>query len=433
MNKLPKVLYISSANPLVGPGTGGFTHFNGLKRAGVDVDFLTLYKVEGHPEIMYVKSKPSKLSNLFFRIKRKVIKLLYRLPEPGYYFFYEREEKPPITIGEVLRNINKPYDYVIIWFWQGLLSFATIDALYEKLHCEFLFLCADYSVMSGGCHFTGDCERYKVGCGKCPAWRSEDEFDFTRWNVMYRKKVYEKVKPIVSVNKYMKNFYFDNSYLLRNGRVVEQKHAVDSKTFHPIDKMELRKKYGVDDRIKFIIGFGAQHLDDERKGYMYFIEAMELFYNHLSEEERNQILLLSIGHAAEKNQNKLPFEMLSLGYVSKDELSDFYSLTDVFVCPSVNDAGPSMVAQSISCGTPVVGFEMGAMLDWVLNRGTGYCSPLRDSKGLMANVDIIYRMTDIERQTMSNRCREVALNSSFDHTVEYWLELYQMYSEIDNR
>ena len=423
----PKVLYISSASPLEGPGVGAFRHVNMLRDEGLEVDFLTLNPVDGHPDVLYVNHNRGWMDRL-----RSVINVKFsKKAESGYFFFYRKENFPPVSTKKVLNQIRKPYDWVIIWFWQGMLSFETVEAIYDKLHCVIFFLCADYSPMSGGCHFTGDCDRFSKGCGECTAFHSKNPYDFSWWNVQYRKRVYDKVRPVVIGNSYMKKFFFDRSYLLKSVATIAERPFVDTNFFHPLDVPTLRKKYKIVNEIEFIIAYGAQGVDDPRKGYAYLIEALNLFYKRLSPRERSKVLLLVIGKNGDRIKKMIPFNLLSLGYIPFEKLSEFYSLADVFVCPSVNDAGPSMVGQSIACGTPVVGFEMGALLDWVKDKGTGYCSALRDSNSLADNIQRIYGMSESERTSLSNHCRKVALSYNLKEKSMEWMDLYYQQKSID--
>ena len=46
-------------------------------------------------------------------------------------------------------------------------------------------------------------------------------------------------------------------------------------------------------------------------------------------------------------------------------LTYFYSACDWFVCPSLQDNLPNTVIESMACGTPVVGYEIGGLPDMV--------------------------------------------------------------------
>ena len=437
-NNLPKVLVISSVDPYVGPGIVGLEHYNSLKEGGLEVDFLTKYPVEGHPEFISVfNQKPVyKIEKLNEKIKslslRKVRNLLCHNPlihqVPGHFFFYKKEIDPQVPVKLVVSKITKRYDVVYVMFWQGLLSFATIDALYDKLHCQFHFRCVDYSPMSGGCHFTGDCQRYQTGCGMCPGIRSDREDDFTHWNVEYRRKVYEKVKPIVYGNTYMNSFYHKSFLLKDYDRCEIILPLMDNNEFKPLDMALCRQKHNIPSDKEFLIFIASQDLNDERKGVFYLLQALKSLHNQLSEEEREKILLVLAGRNIEPLQDSLCFDYLYLGYVKQTVLPEIYSMSDVYLSPSVNDAGPSMVNQSMSCGTPIVAFEMGTALDVVKGRNTGYCAKLRDSEDFARGISAIFHLPKQEYEALRKNCRDVAeeLTSQESH-VRNFLRIYEKY------
>lgn len=423
-NSKPRILYISSADPLKGPGAIGMSHYLEFRDAGYHIDMLTLYPVYGYPEILYVNRSP-----LWDKINNKLSRLLgTALPRSSYQFFYKKETQPPVAVKKVLRAIKKDYDLLIVYFWQGLLSFQTVDAIYEKTgHPVVFFFSPDYSHMAGGCHFPCDCERYQIGCGCCPAFHSNNENDFTHQNVLFRKKVYDKIKPIVFGNTYM-NLFYEKSYLLKDQITIKSRPRINTLKFHPIDKLYLRKKYDISDNITFIISFGSQSLTNKKKGFSYLIEALNIFAKGLPEIMKKEILLLIAGDNYDKIKSHLPFSSKGLGFLPVNDLCEFYSLADIFVCPSINDAGPSMVGQSISCGTPVVGFEMGALLDWVKDRDTGYCAILRDSNDLAKGISKFYKMSHEQRQDYFVKCRDFALECSNVKRFDRLMNLYKKYS-----
>ena len=429
----PRVLVISSVDPYIGPGIVGLQHYNALKKGGLDVDFLTKYPVKDHPEFISVYGRyPNRIETFIAKIK-KTIKKTFHLDslvcqEPTYFFFYKNEILPEVPVEKVIAKIEKEYDIVYILFWQGLLSFATINALYDKLKCQFQFRCVDYSPMAGGCHFTGDCQRYKTGCGCCPGIKSHKESDFTRWNVQYRQKVYKKVKPIVYGNSYMNTFY-RKSYLLKDYDRLEVVYPLmDNNVFQPLDMATCRSQYNIPNEKEFVIFFGCQGLNDERKGISFLLDALNFFHNCLTVSERKKILLVIAGRNIEEIQDSLKFDYKYLGYVSLSELPSIYSMSNVYLSPTVNDAGPSMVNQSLSCGTPVIAFEMGTALDVVKNQGTGYCAELRNVEDFANGIEHIFRMERIDYNRMREKCRELALSLTSEKAfVDRFLMTYMKY------
>lgn len=430
INKL-RILIISSVSPIKGPGMLASDYYKAYSQQGYEVDVLTKFRCEQFPEFLYVYDSPhysGKLNFLFRavnRLKRTFIPKSYS--KDPHYFFYKKEEYPPVRIDEVLSKITKQYDIVQILFWQELLSFSTIHALYLKLKCMFFFDCVDYSPMSGGCHFIGDCKRYKIGCGCCPAYNSNDPFDFTWHNVNFRKKVYEEVDPIVTGNTYMFGFY-EQSLLLKERKRMLTYPIIDTNIFRPHDKAIIRRKLKVSEQKRFVLLFGCQGITDERKGIKYLIESVNKFSMKLKEQERKQVLIMSVGNNFEKIRSQfIGLDTLDLGYVTKDELAEIYSFADVFLCSSVNDAGPMMVNQSICCGTPVVGFEMGSCLDAVKDKGTGYCAKLMDTDDYANGIFFIYNLTDKQKVAMSEACLKLARNNyTYEASVNRIVGTYYM-------
>lgn len=429
----PRILVLSSVSPRRGPAVVAEDQYNRLKKAGYDVDFMTLYPVEGHPEYLYVykteRAKKWTLTNILRKItdnNRFIRKYRYRDPQAS--FFYRRETNVQISTSDIVNTIKKNYDAIVVFFWQEMLTFKSVEAIYNKLKCLFIFRCVDYSPMAGGCHFTGDCKNFETGCGYCPGIGSKKLNDFTRFNVKYRKRIYEKIKPIVTGNGYMQTFY-DRSYLLKDyDRRVCTYFTLDLNHFYEQDRVESRKQFGIPQSGMFVLLFGAQSLSDERKGVSYLLKALKMFHDKLNKEERDKILLVLAGKSIDEIKDRLCFEYKYLGFVKAELLPKMYSAADVFLSPSVNDAGPSMVNQSLACGTPVVSFEMGTAIDYVKDKNTGYCAKLRDAEDFAMGIEKIFRLSESDYQSMRKECRMVSEDlSSEERDLKMFKDIFDKY------
>lgn len=410
MKENPKILYISSADPTVGPGVIAMDHYNALKQNGAEVDFLTLRRVKNNTEIKYIyENKIPKWHNLRYRLYRRFGKYDKK---GSYPFFYLKESHPPVPVKKVLKVIANDYDIIIVYFWQELLSYRSILEIYR--HCKSTpkvgFICADYSPMTGGCHFFGDCKKYITGCGACPMICSNNSKDFTAWNNKYRQNVIRTIKPYIRVNSYMREFFEKSKVIQSGAKILTGYMIMDLNKFTPLPMHSCRKEYGLDPNKEFVILFGCQNLNDPRKGMGYMVKALNLLWDRLSEEERERILLVSMGNDSKELGESLRFKRKHIGYVKFDELPKIYSLANVFLSPSINDAGPSMVNQSIACGTPVVAFEMGSALDVVKDKGSGFTVPLKDYVAFSDAIEKIFRMDKISYSALRERSREVATN-----------------------
>lgn len=116
----------------------------------------------------------------------------------------------------------------------------------------------------------------------------------------------------------------------------------------------------------------------------------------------------------------------SLGYVNSDEkLTEVYSASDLFVLPSLEDNLPNTMLESMSCGTPVVAFNIGGMPDLIHNGITGELVPLSDTMAM--GKAILNMISDRDKVTlMSKNCRAmIEDNFCLDVQANKYLDLYR--------
>lgn len=405
-----RVLILSSANPTIGPGTLAADYWRALNANGYQADVLTLNAVPSHPQFMSLSPGPySRFHNLKFKIWEKL-----RKPDAGgeHRLFYRREKDMPVPFSRFRKAIQKSYDYVLVVFWQEMLTFETVVRLYRYMgRPKFVFACVDFSPASGGCHFIGDCASFDNGCGNCPMLGGKNSNDFTRANTLYRRRVYSEVKPVLTMNTYMAGYFRRSQALGPDADIRYGTMLFDLERFRPMPRTEARSHFHVPSAAKFVIFFGSQNLDEKRKGFDLLLQALGRFRTMLAPGQADAVHLLIAGHSVDAVKSRLPFSYTHVGYVPASELPQLYSAADVYLSPSVSDAGPSMVNQSLACGTPVVAFEMGTAIDVVKGRGTGFCAPVGDVTAFARAIDKIFAMaTDAPGQyaDMRARCREVA-------------------------
>ncbi|MEH6518298.1 MAG: glycosyltransferase [Halioglobus sp.] len=179
--------------------------------------------------------------------------------------------------------------------------------------------------------------------------------------------------------------------------VVNIPYGVDSVAFAPRDKLHLRKICDIPED-SHVVGFVADHLSDPRKGVRELIQALKCLGT------TGGIHLLSVGRGAEViDIEGIPHT--HLGVLSSDLLlSHFYSACDLFACPSLQDNLPNTVLESMACGTPVVGFNVGGMPDMVRPSISGTLCELGDIDALAHAIESLIENSD-DLDELGRTCR----------------------------
>lgn len=435
---MKKILIISSANPSVAAGVLAVDYYKALSQSGYEVEFLTKVKNSQYPDFFYISktAKGSFFNRGLLFLKSKIFNLFKILAKRDYdnlnqrFFFYRKEKKPPVDNKTLLNSLPKgsKYDLIIVVFWQEMLSAVSLEVLYDKYKCPIFIICVDYSPMTGGCHFIANCKTYEKGCGACECWYSKKTEDFTYKNVLEKKRIYEKIKPIFFLNTYMDEQYASKSFVLKNMKKEYLAPVINERLFCPVDKNIAKRKLELDENRK-IIFFACQNLNDPRKGGNYVLTALKMFYESLSEAERKKIFLILAGKAEKEIAKSIKFDYKLFGYVNSEKLIQLYQASDVFLSGSVIDAGPMMVNQAMSCGVPVITFNIGTAKDVVNGKNTGYCAKDISAQAFADGIKWWYNLSEEDYFEISNNCRKLAIKmTSYEATVK---KIVDVYNEIN--
>ena len=160
---------------------------------------------------------------------------------------------------------------------------------------------------------------------------------------------------------------------------------------------------------------------DERKGFAYLIEGLQC----LAKEDLNQDLeLLIVGDANKTDFEDIPIKIHLLGLIKdKKRIVDAYTAADVFVIPSLEDNLPNTIMESLSCGTPIVGFETGGIPEMIDHKENGYVSEFKNSTDLANGIKWVLQHE--EPDTLRLNARKKGRNSySFKSVAEQYSSLY---------
>lgn len=308
---------------------------------------------------------------------------------------------------KILKKIKFQPDVIFYLFQQNFLTAKNLYELNKLTGAKIFWYLMDTAPLTGACHYSWDCNGYLNGCGKCPALFSNKANDQSSINFKYKNKYLSKtnIEIIAATELQMKQA--SASGLYRNKPIHKILLSIDPDIFSHVPKNQAKEKYNISSDKK-VIFFGGTSINDNRKGMKYLIEAIQILKENFNRSFDN--LLLLVAGNSDSLFNSLPFEMRHLGFLANNEqLASAYQTADIFICPSIEDAGPMMINQSIMTGTPVVSFEMGIALDLVISGKTGYRAKLKDSFDLAKGINSILELDDKAFLEMCSNCRDLGL------------------------
>jgi glycosyltransferase involved in cell wall biosynthesis len=273
----------------------------------------------------------------------------------------------------------------------------------------------DMNPFSGGCHFDNHCARFQVQCGRCPQLGSMSESDLSH-EIWCRKKIsFGKFGPkglqLVSPSRWLAK-EAGKSSLMGKRPCITIPSGLDTDVFAPIGMPSARDKLGLPHDARIVL-FVAAALDNPRKGMGHLLAAIEQI------KSVEGLFLLSVG----ANPLAIPAGLPSchIGSVNDDGLlAAIYSAADIFVIPSLADNLPNTVLESMSCGTPVVGYSAGGIPELVEPMETGLLAETGDVKALARAIERI-----LLDRPLREHCSRVSRARILDnHTLEAQAQQY---------
>ena len=277
----------------------------------------------------------------------------------------------------------------------------------SKNNIKFIYIMTEEYAYLGKCGYSNGCLNYKNGCGKCPQLKEYPKslfFDRTKKIFEMKRKAYSSIEDIVFVGPEFTINSGKKSPLLSGKKTYILDESIDTNFYRPRQFDELKSSLGIKDD-KIIIECIAP-MSYERKGVKYFVELAKHFEN----DER--FVFVHVGY--DKNYCKLPSNYIAIGYErDQDRLAEYYSMADLFVFPSLLDTMPNACLEALSCGTPILCFNISGMHYLTDDIAGKYVQP-RSVDELAQVVSI----TGKKSESISNYCREYAV-SRYDRVKYY--------------
>lgn len=217
-----------------------------------------------------------------------------------------------------------------------------------SLHAEFMH--------TANCGYAFECDKWKNGCGNCPRNKEVTKsifFDHTNLSWKMMKKAFEGFGSniiVTSVSSWLMNRAKQSPILsdLEHCVVLNGLNA-DIFRYRKFEEEYYKFKECYEGIIFHATPFFSNDPNHIKGGY-YVIE--------LAKSMPNYHFLVAGNY--DKNMD-VPSNVTLLGRLANQEiLAEFYSISDITILTSKKETFSMVTAESLCCGTPIVGFKAGA-------------------------------------------------------------------------
>lgn len=267
----------------------------------------------------------------------------------------------------------------------------------------------------GVCHYFIECEEYKRKCGCCPFLHSGCFDDLSHQVWKKKAALYKQLDlHVVSPSRWLADCAKQSS-LLGKFPIAVIPNCLDVEAFRPFDKNETKERP--------LVLFGAVNAaTDKRKGFENLLSALRLLERN---GHGNDFELVVFGATESELGMDLSFPIRYVGYVDKKEdLVSLYNKASVMVVPSLTENLSCAIMESLSCGTPVVAFDLGGNGDMIEHQVNGYLAQAKDDADLAAG--ILWCLENNMDHRLGKAGREKVLkNYSYEVIGQQYKELYE--------
>ena len=257
---------------------------------------------------------------------------------------------------------------------------------------------------TGNCEHAYDCRRWiECQCKGCPAKKRATggslifRFPHHNWKLMQKAISYFKPGNLyfTAVSPWLRDRFL-MSPITKGFGCDAVLNGLDTVVFYPREKNpRIAERIGTEDYVLHVTA-SFNPLDvDGVKGSSYMVKLAEAM-------PEQKFVVVATGT---KNTDNLPHNMYVWGKAKdQNELAELYSAAKLTVIVSRRETFSMVTAESLCCGTPVVGFKAGGPESVAIPDASEFVEQ-RDVKALMEAI-ITLSTKDINRKILSEKARD---------------------------
>lgn len=382
----------------------------------VAVIVKTKYSSKDYVYQVGISPSNSHLSRFIKKYIKKTPRDIFYDSKPQYCFFpFETEYSERVSANDIIGVCPFRPDIIVSGLTYGFVNTNTLLELHTAWDIPVFMTAYDANVYTGGCHVIFKCDGFTRACEDCPGIRvTGRKKEISKSFALKRKNIASAQIGVL----YASAWSLDNikrSACFRDRLHYDIGMCINTQLFNNDKRAIAKKVFDLPEECRMVFA-GAVNFKEERKGSVLLLHSLSLLWDQLSPEIRDKVYIMIAGKNkqlfSQYSEHLPPFHFQLIDFISDVRLLSLaYQAADVFVCSSIEDAGPMMVSEALSCGTPVVGFPVGLMYDqtYVRDGVTGFVVEHRSVEGMANAISKVLELNSTEFLRMSDACRKTAV------------------------
>tara|TARA_B100000242_G_scaffold167944_1_gene120060 strand:+ start:973 stop:2136 length:1164 start_codon:yes stop_codon:yes gene_type:complete len=378
-----KIIFLSFSDYKGGASIAAYSIFKSLRKK--NALFLTVYKKFKSSTEIYSFLKKVYIFNL--RVLEKIL----------IYFFSKKKFHQSLNIFNTYtqEKISKlsPDLINIHWINRSMISLKELISFKQKI-----------VVSLHDMWFINSTEHYFI--------KKRKENFLSKYCLNQKKKfLYKDNVYFITHNNWMYNKLIQLHPKLKKKIFISKYYPINTNLFKPRNKKKLRIKYKIPINKKVVL-FSAQDIKDERKGFKYFCKILKI----LSKDDK--FYFITIGKNKPKLENFKNYRHVE--FLINKKTSDFYSLSDIYMCNSMIDNLPLTILEALSSGNLVISFKNGGAEE--LLKKVGYTFKTSEINKI---IKLLKKIDNNLINKKSKLARKFALkNFSYENSKKNYLKIF---------
>jgi glycosyltransferase involved in cell wall biosynthesis len=412
-----KILHVSYSDIQGGAAIAALRLCTAQRRAGIDARMFVVLRKTNLP---YISGVP-KITFFYLRLISNVIKIV-----AGYF---NKSTNPALHSINLLgcglsRKINKSGCDIVHLHWinEEVLSIGEIARIKKPtvwtLHDSWAFCGAEH-------HPNGMEDRSFMEGYYPPRYKG---FNLNRRVLKRKMRLWKHKKFHIVAPSRWETELAGKSLPFGHSKISTIPNCMDLNIFKPVDKNTVRYILNLDKDKKYILS-GADDPADAIKGGDLLISALKIFAEKYG-TDNVELLIFGAPYHVSYTGTGLPVRFL--GRIHDEYMMSLsYNAADVMLVSSRMDNLPQTATESVSCGVPVVCFNVGGLTDIIDHKENGYIANRFDIEDFAKGIN--WTLNNAGRLGLSTKARQRALLNYNEKTcVDSYLKVYNEASDEQN-